>query len=207
MLSILIICTLLMSGWRGQQSELTGLDLRTDEIHHLIRQWYPSEAIRFNHFQQLRDVQLRLLRIAKQSSRSRDAVIDELLRVLAEPDVKAYHNYYLLWYLVCDSLGELRANQAIQTLIEALDKTDGLESFSVDSRPVVLGLIKIGEPAVPELCRVLTALNSPSIARIHAAEALFNIGGSVATAALSRALETETDEAVRNLIAHYVNAK
>jgi HEAT repeat protein len=126
---------------------------------------------------------------------------------LAEPDVKAYHSYYLLWYLVCDSPGELRANQAIPTLIEALDKTDGLERFSVDSRPVVLGLIKIGEPAVSELCRVLTALNSPSIARIHAAEALFNIGGSVATAALSRALETETDEAVRNLIAHYVNAK
>ncbi len=105
---------------------------------------------------------------------------------------------YATWYDVADLLGELRATEAIGELVKRLDYNDGTVGLSNAHWPAVRALIKIGEPAVPELAR---ALNEGTVLiRGFAAGALGQIGGSQAKQALERALGTERDESVRESI-------
>ncbi len=171
-----------------------------NEIRRLIGEWYPRQVAKYETFDPLREIQKRVLDRARDSGDSRRVVIGALLESLEEPEVKTFYGYRILWYLVCDSLGELKATEAIDILVGSLNLDDGIGGMSVDNRPVVLGLIKIGRPAIPKLKNALTAPDSTQITRIHAAEALATIGGSQAKAALRYALRTETDEMVRSYL-------
>lgn len=175
-------------------------ETRHEEIRRIIAEWYPAEASKYTHFNQLRKTQQRLLQIAEESPESRNDVIDALLKTLEEPRVRAFNGYRRLWILVCDSLGKLRATQAIDTLVELLDADDGITGIPVENRPAVKALIQIGESAVGKLATVIVAPNSSRKTRMRAAEALAGIGGPTATNALSHALDTEKDENVRNYI-------
>jgi len=179
---------------------LSRKETRPEEIRRIIADWYPAEASKYTHFNQVRKRQQRLLQIAAESPESRNDVIDALLKTLEEPRVRAFHGYRLLWFLVCDSLGKLRATRAIDTLVELLDADDGITGIPVENRPAVMALIKIGKPALGRLTTVVVAANSSRKTRMRAAEALAGIGGPTATKALRQALETEKDEGVRSFI-------
>ena len=179
---------------------LSRKETRAEEIRRIIADFYPAEALKYTHFNQVRKRQQRLLQIAAESPESRNDVIDALLKTLEEPRVRAFNGYRRLWLLVCDSLGKLQATRAIDTLVELLDADDGITGTSVENRPAVMALIKIGEPAVGKLTTVVVAPNSSRKTRMRAAEALAGIGGSTATKALRLALETEKDEGVRRFI-------
>src|SRR5688572_1174565 len=200
--SSLLIALILEPGSASSRGSgvLSRKETRHEEIRRIIAEWYPAEASKYTHFNQLRKTQQRLLQIAKESPESRNDVIDALLRTLEEPRVRAFIGYRLLWLLVCDSLGKLRATRGIDTLVELLDADDGITGIPVENRPAVKALIQIGEPAVGKLAIVVVAPNSSRKTRMRAAEALAGIGGPTATTALRRALETEKDDVVRSNI-------
>jgi hypothetical protein len=100
------------------------------------------------------------------------------------------------WVAAVRLLGELRATEAIDALVENLDQSgQNAVTLSINFRPVRGAVIKIGEPAIP---RLISALSNPKPSiRYEAAWALNEIGGSEAMKALKSAAASESDEYVQ----------
>jgi HEAT repeat protein len=163
--------------------------------------------------------------IAAESAEARSQVIVALLEVLhgaAELRRVAFGTDHK-WTAAVRVLGELRAIEAIDTLVRNLDQTGefGVVS-SIHYRPVCSAIRDIGEPAVPRLidalaeresgisvlaASTLAEIGQPAIARLGealhngdaktrggAALALAWIGGDEAKASIERAIRIETDQ-------------
>jgi HEAT repeat protein len=163
------------------------------------------------------DIRINIARLASNSPDTRQAVgtllllgedpecrkeiIRELLRAMNEqnPNVETDRSSYFLWSNGAAILGDLKAVEALDLLIEHLDLNDGFFSASMAHQPLVLGLEKMGIVAVPKLGIALQHHMSRDI-RLSAALCLADIGGTEAMDALKKALDTETDQCVRRFI-------
>jgi len=126
-----------------------------------------------------------LKRLAAESAAGRSEVIRSLIGIVedpaeSKPDFVAPFGSALRWTVAVRLLGEIRATEAIDTLVSKLDQTGefGIIS-SIHYRPVSSALTKIGEPAVPRLIEALSG-TEPEI-RLYAASTLAAIGQPAVT--------------------------
>jgi HEAT repeat protein len=176
--------------------------MSNEQIGELIRRLYSLDA------QMIEEAKTSLLKLARESDQDRDQIVVGLIAVLDNPsaiNIEISDNLSWVnsstWYAAAEILGELRAEEAIDTLVKYIDFNDGVIGSSPNHFPALAALIKIGEPATPKLIEALS--NSESVisawkasTRVKAARALGNIGGEEAKTALEQALLTETDETV-----------
>lgn len=141
-----------------------------------------------------------ILERAKISSEERQLVIDLLLQELA-----SYTNFSQIrlaedrapWEIMVDTIGELRALEALPYLIQRLDW--GLYySDSHSGYRAFQAVVKLGKDAVPALS-VSISDPSPQI-RFFSVRALLSIEGDEAIRVLRSALEVETDPDIRGVI-------
>ena len=144
-----------------------------------------------------------LLRFALRSSENRHAVINALLRSVANiEELNGNHTVltrsFPYWSSVSAILGKVKATEAIDILIRCVHCSNGYTG-SMGEPPASMALIQIGAPAIPQLSEAL--LKDPNgYKRVKLALCLGRIGGSKARAALERALRSETEKDVRDRI-------
>jgi len=151
-----------------------------------------------------RQVPARLLEIAHESAESRAKVIERLIDVVEDPAAQDEWPIATAWMTAVDLLGALRATEAMDVLVENLNRTgqNGI-ILSIHIRPVYSALVKIGEPAVPKLIEALSH-PKPSI-RTEAAWLLFTILKNKARAALEAAYQIEKDEEVKKAFKNVID--
>lgn len=142
-----------------------------------------------------------LLDDSKRSTACRKQIIDALVRAMTKPnlDFVTDQSSYFLWLHGAPVLGDLKAVEALDLLIDHLDLNDGLFSASMIHQPAVLGVEAMGTIAVPKLSVALQHNVNKNI-RLAAALCLMNIGGTDATNALRLALRLESDSCVSRFI-------
>jgi HEAT repeat protein len=139
---------------------------------------------------------------SKESTVCRQQIIEALVLAMSKPNLNFITDQftYRLWLHGSILLGDLKAVEAIDLLIEHLDLNDGAFSASMVHQPAILGLTGMGELAVPKLGIALEQSANRNI-RLAAAFCLIDIGGPEAIDAMKRALNSESDQCVRRLIA------
>jgi hypothetical protein len=149
----------------------------------------PSREVR-------RDVLARLLAVAGESAEARAEVIERLLDVVEDPAAQDESPIADAWMIAVKVLGKLRATEALDVLVDNLDRTgQNGELISIHIKPVYSALVDIGEPAVP---KVIEALSHPKRAvRMEAAWVLFSINKDQAKTALELSCQSEKDEEVK----------
>lgn len=149
----------------------------------------------------------RLLFLGKDSPQCRKEIISELLRAMDKQDLNFLTDRasYFLWSKGSAILGDLKAVEALDLLIEHLDLNDGFFSASMSHQPAILGVEKMGVVAIPKLGFALQHHPNRDI-RLAAALCLVDIGGVEAMDALKQALGSETDQCVRRFITLSINS-
>ncbi len=184
------------SGLSGAEESSSGLDYQgacrstidlRSLIYHLSSKTDANEAAS------------KLIALANDSRGCRDEIIDELVQAMKKGLLKYDQSTYLIWAKGSAILGELKAVETLDLLIDNLDLNDGLFSASMVHQPVVLAVESMGELAVPKLAAALKNHTNRDI-RLAAALCLVDIGGSEALEALNSALVSETDQCVRRFI-------
>jgi hypothetical protein len=136
-----------------------------------------------------------LLKIAARSAESRARVIDSLMDVVEDLSARDESPIAIQWMKAVNVLGQLRAVEAVDSLINSLGHSGQngiIMSLSID--PPHRALLEIGEPAVPKLVGALT--HPDHYIRTRAAWLLVEIEEERARDAIQAALEKETDEKV-----------
>jgi HEAT repeat protein len=141
----------------------------------------------------------KLVASANDSPECRDEIINELVQEMKKGLVEYNQSSFMLWKKGSAVLGELKAVETLDLLIDNLNLSDGLFSASMVHQPVVLAVEKMGVLAVPKLATALKSHSNRDI-RLAAALCLLDIGGSEALDALKSALSSETDQCVRRFI-------
>lgn len=143
----------------------------------------------------------RLLSIAETSPRCRTMVVQELIVAMNQPHLNFQRDpaSFLLWSNGSAILGELKAVEALDFLIEHSDLSDGHFSASMSHQPAIAGITAMGNAAVPKLADALK-LNPRREIRLNAVLCLNEIGGQEATKALKQALPNESDQCVKRFI-------
>ncbi|HBB97556.1 MAG TPA: hypothetical protein DC054_19415 [Blastocatellia bacterium] len=144
---------------------------------------------------------IRLLAHAKGSTVGRKQVIDALMLSMNKPNLNIERDLqdYYLWREGSTLLEDLKATEALDLLIAHLDMTNGFHSTSMVFQPAILGVRKIGLPAVPKLTEALLNSPKPGI-RMAATYCLTEIGGLYAMDALKRAQINETSQCVKRFV-------
>jgi|GEM_PF-5741461 len=145
------------------------------------------------------DAASKLVALANESPGCRDEIVSELVEAMNKGLVEYNHSSFLLWAKGSAILGELKAVETLDFLIDNLDFSDGLFSASMNHQPVVPAVEKMGELAVPKLAAALKNHPKRDI-RLAAALCLLDIGNPEALDALKSSLTTETDECVRRFV-------
>lgn len=142
-----------------------------------------------------------LVNIAHKSNDCDGEVVRALMEAMDKPnlDFERQLSSYYLWREGSQLLGELKAIEALDLLIEHLDATNGFHSASMVFQPAMIGVRTMGKAAVPKLALALKQNPKPSI-RMAAAYCLADIGGDAAMDALAEALEHESNRCVSNFI-------
>ncbi len=138
---------------------------------------------------------------AKENTAARKRVIAALMKSMDKPNVNIERDLsdYYLWREGSILLGDLKAIEALDLLIAHLDMTNGFHSASMVFQPAILGVRKIGRPAIPKLTDAL--LNSPKAAvRMAAIYCLTEIGGVSAMNALKQAQNAKNNQCVTRFI-------
>lgn len=141
-----------------------------------------------------------LLRYSETSPACRSEIIALLIQAMDKPnlDFMSDKSTYFLWVYGSHVLGSLKAVEALDLLIDHLDENDGFFSASLSHEPAVLGVMKMGEVAVPKLDLVLRHDPNPE-RRLAAALCLSHIGGSQAIKSLEwAAANPKSDTCLRN---------
>lgn len=150
---------------------------------------------------QQRDTRAAILNVANRSAALRKCVITKLVAVAAKPrtcaDLFNSQGSFSRWEEADDILGNLKAEEAIDTLIKNLDCSRGV-SLSVDTFPAAKAIVQIGEPALTQLGYALKD-KRPAL-RWAAVLALHRIGGEKAKALLKQAAVSEKDKRVSSTI-------
>jgi hypothetical protein len=142
-----------------------------------------------------------LLERSNASQGCRKQVIDALIQAMDKPHLRfvSDRRSYLLWLNGSAILGDLKAVEALDLLIDHLDLADGSFSASMIHQPAVLGVKAMGVLAVPKLGIALRQHASRNV-RLAAALCLADIGGEEAVSVLTQALGTESDQCIRRFI-------
>lgn len=148
-----------------------------------------------------REAVRRLLILARISPGCRAKTIDELVLTMNTPHLnfQADRPSFFLWTNGASVLGELKAVEALDMLINHSNLNDGLFSASMSHQPAIGAIITMGSAAVPKLSDALTHNQNREI-RLAVALCLSEIGGQEATDALKEVLVTESDKCVRRFI-------
>jgi HEAT repeat protein len=184
------------------RSESKTLEAEPDEIKALINELNPTRtgnSRKGPSLQTQAQVESKLLELANESAEDRARVIHRLIEVVKDPVARDVWPVATAWMMCVDLLGELKATEAIEVLIENMDHTgqNGV-IMSIHIRPVSKALRRIGEAAAPKLEQAL-ADATPSV-KIEAARALFDIQGRNAKRTLESAYEKEKDDEVKLVI-------
>jgi len=135
--------------------------------------------------------------LARGSSEGREEAIRELIKLVEGSDDRlrlTSKAHYEAWESAVELLGELKATEAIDSLIACIDCNDGTGGLSFDRYPALKALTKLGAAAVPKLT---AALSDPRFnTRKYAALALGEIRDPSATPALEQALLMEQNPEV-----------
>jgi HEAT repeat protein len=148
-----------------------------------------------------------ILLISSKSESSRQCAIQRMLDIASLPTTRSDKARILFltipasyseWVAAIDILGEMRATEALDTLINCLDCNDGKSTLGIGLFPAALSLVKFGDQAIPKLEEALR--QKPPGIRLIAVRTLPVIGGEKARQILSDALKTETDQSVADTI-------
>jgi HEAT repeat protein len=143
----------------------------------------------------------RLLILARTTPTCRAKTIEELVRAMNKPDLnfQADRPSFFLWSNGGWVLGELKAVEALDFLIDHSNLNDGEFSASMSHQPVVGAIIKMGTAAVPKLSDALKQNQNRGI-RLTVALCLSSIGSQEAKDGLKQVLATESDKCVRRFV-------
>jgi len=142
-----------------------------------------------------------LLRVnANQSAACRKQVITSLLSAMDQPnlDLTGGTPQFYLWHYGTRLLGELKAVEGLDLMIANFDRHDG-SGFPLNHYPALVGVIEMGEVALPKLQTVLKQ-NPDRYTRRHAVFCIAQIGGQAAHQILRQALKGESDPCVASCI-------
>lgn len=145
-----------------------------------------------------------LLKIAGESAESRAQVIDRMIDVVYDLSAKEEYPLATAWMRAVDILGELRATEAVDVLVNNLDHTGQTGIImSIHIHPPRKALVRIGEPAVPRLVEALAHPNRRI--RTEAAWVLYSIDRGRAKEAVEAAAEKETDDEIKQSFKFVLN--
>lgn len=141
-----------------------------------------------------------VLVLGKQSPNSRQCVISTMRKIFAKV-IRQHSNglmfavrsprSYRQWSEVTDTLGTMKATEALDLLIDNLDYNNGTTTLGVGHFPAARATVAFGDEAIPGLLR---ALKNGSVTKKYlAAFTLREIGGDKAKQALVRAISEEKD--------------
>lgn len=152
-------------------------------------------------------VQRSLLEESQKSEACRSALIESIVKTMDLPasSFKDDGSYFNLWSEGAELLGDLKASEAIDFLIEHLDFAGGGFSTTMSHRPAVKAVKRIGPSAIPKLAEVLRQHHSPRL-RMDSVYCLSSIGGPSAVQALKEALPLQTDRCVKGFVQASIEA-
>ena len=138
-----------------------------------------------------------LLSQSQTSSGCRKEIVDTLIQTMDKPQLNFLIDRpsFFLWSNGSALLGELKAVDALDLLIDHLDLHDGSFSASMSHQPAVIGVKTMGNLAVPKLGIALQRNTNPKV-RMAAALCLTEIGGPDSLKFLKRSLDSEVDPCV-----------
>jgi len=179
---------------------------RNDQVMQLISRLYEKRSgysITGPSIEDQQQIPARLLEIANESAESRANVIERMIDVVEDPAAQDELMIAHAWMTAVDVLGKLRATEAIDVLVENLDRTgqNGIV-LSIHIKPVYSALVRIGDPAVPKLIYALSHAK-PAI-RKEAAWVLFSINRDEAKTALEAAYQTEKVKSVKEALKYVI---
>ena len=170
--------------------------LSADEISNALRRFTSENA---SEIEQAYDL---LLVKSGESQRCRAEVIAALMKALDRPnlDFTADNDSYHLWRYGAELLGALKATEALDLLIPRLVLVNKRAfSTSMNHRPALKGVVKMGAAAIPKLDAALRS-NPDSGVRYQAVLCIAMIGGPAAAGSLREASNSESDACVRHII-------
>lgn len=140
-----------------------------------------------------------IVTLAHSSESARRCVVEAFLKVLAtgstsKRDFFTSPERYRLWEASANILGEVKAAEAIEDLVNCLDCNNGRFGLTSGVFPASKALINIGERAVPHLAEPLQ--RGEPMTKYVAALTLREIGGREAKATLEEGLRKEKDEKI-----------
>jgi hypothetical protein len=154
-------------------------------------------------YEELERAQELLKRNAGRSAKCRKQVIDALMFAMDRPQIDLFQDFDL-WRYGSVLLGDLKATEALDLLIDHLDLNDGT-SISVSHYPAMQGVIKMGTVAIPKL-GVALRRNPDRNVRLDAVFCIAQIGGDTAMPVLKQALSSESDLCVSKFIRVSIDA-
>ena len=168
--------------------------LSTDALSAAIR------ALSFGTFEDQQKTVALLKSDANRTATCRQQVVTSLLSAMNQPrlDLTGGEPQFYLWHYGTRLLSELKAVEALDLLIANFDLHDGT-SFPFNHHPALVGVIDMGEIALPKLQAVLKDYPD-SNTRQYAVFCIALIGGESAHQILRQALKGESDPCVASCI-------
>jgi len=150
-----------------------------------------------------------LIDLSKKSASARALIIEDLLRGIQCPNGSAEFvrnpTLYLEWTRATELIGLIRAEEAIDSLLQCLDCNNGVFLLSPDAFPATRAIIEIGDKAIPNLAREIQT--GTRLKKYLAAVALSEIGGERAKvdleAAARRTKDKDLAHTIRNLLKNW----
>lgn len=158
------------------------------------------------HVSQQQTAQRQLIDHANKSSECRERIIKAVMSAMNKPvtDLSQDRASFYLWHYGSEILASLRAEEALDLLIEHLELHDGT-LFPLNHHPALVNVIRMGDIALPKLEAVLQHSNDPNL-RHYSVFCITSIGGLVARRILMEALPTESNACVRSFITASLDA-
>jgi hypothetical protein len=113
------------------------------------------QSLRSDDINEREDAKKLILDLSAKSPEVRQKVIGALLGIVRSSNDRAQlakcPECPREWKGAVDILGALQATEAIDALLEGLDRDDGVSGLGPSRYPATLAIIKIGQPAIPKL--------------------------------------------------------
>ena len=151
-------------------------------------------------FPQQQSAQNRLIDDAKKSPQCRKRIIGALMSALdgATANVDSDRAGFYLWHYGSEILSTLKAEEALDFLIQHLDVDDGTP-FPLNHHPALVSVTRMGSVAIPKLSAALRKSSNPN-SRQYAVFCIAAIGGADAKKVLAEALPSEPNKCVSSFI-------
>ena len=146
------------------------------------------------------NAQNQLIEGAKKSGECRKRIISALINAMNgnTANLNSDRSGFYLWHYGSEILSSLKAEEALDFLIEHLGLDDGT-AFPLNHHPALVSVTRMGSLAIPKLSAVLKENQDPNL-RQYAVFCLGIIGGSDAQKALADALPSEQNRCVSAFI-------